>query len=141
MADIQGFGFDEVISKLNKIAYNASDMAIEAVDSAAPIVEASFKKHIDAAANRGYATGALRDSVVTQKSRENQCGVYSVIRVTGVAESGILRTEQLRYLEFGTKRQQPHPVRAPTIAECAVKVRETMRKSMENQILKQWEGG
>ena len=138
MADIEGFGFEEVIQKLNKIAYNASDMAIEAVDSAAPIVEESFKKHIDAAANRGYATGALRDSVVTQKSRENQYGVYSVIKVTGVAESGILRTEQLRYLEFGTKRQQPHPVRAPTIAECAVRVQEKIKKSMEDQILKEW---
>lgn len=138
MADIQAYGFDEIIQKMNKIIYNTSDMAIEAVDSAAPIVEASFKKYIDAAANRGYATGALRDSVVTQKSKENKYGVYSVVKVTGVAESGIMRTEQLRYLEFGTKRQQPHPVRAPTIAECAIRVQEKMKKSFEDQILREW---
>ena len=141
MATLKDYGFDDILKKLDKIAYNTSDMAIMAVDEAAPIVEKSFKNHIEAAANRGYATGALKNSVITQKAKENQYGVFSVVKVTGTAASGIPRTDQLRYLEFGTKRQQPHPVRAPTIAECAIKVQETMRKSMEKQILKQWEGG
>lgn len=141
MATLKDYGFDDILEKLDKIAYNISDMASIAVDEAAPIVEKSFKDHIDSAANRGYATGALKNSVVTQKAKENQYGVFSVVKVTGTASSGIPRTDQLRYLEFGTKRQQPHPVRAPTIAECAVKVQEIMKKSMENQILKQWEGG
>lgn len=141
MAALKDYGFDDILKKFDKIAYNTSDMAIVAVDEAAPIVEKSFKNHIDSAANRGYATGALKNSVVTQKAKENQYGVFSVVKVTGMAASGIPRTDQLRYLEFGTKRQQPHPVRAPTIAECAVKVQEIMKKSMEKQILKQWEGG
>ena len=141
MATLKDYGFDEVLKNFDKIIYNTSDMAIAAVDSAAPIVEKSFKSHIESAANRGYATGALKNSVVTQKAKENQYGVFSVVKVTGTAASGIPRTDQLRYLEFGTKRQQPHPVRAPTIAECAVKVQETMKKSMEQQIMKQWEGG
>lgn len=141
MATLKDYGFDDILKNFDKIIYNTSDMAIMAVDEAAPIVEKSFKNHIDSAANRGYATGALKNSVVTQKAKENQYGVFSVVKVTGTAASGIPRTDQLRYLEFGTKRQQPHPVRAPTIAECAVKVQEIMKKSMENQILKQWEGG
>lgn len=138
MATLKDYGFDDILKKFDKIAYNTSDMAIMAVDEAAPVVEKSFKNHIDSAANRGYATGALKNSVVTQKAKENQYGVFSVVKVTGMAASGIPRTDQLRYLEFGTKRQQPHPVRAPTIAECAIKVQEKMKKSFEQQILKEW---
>lgn len=140
MATLKDYGFDEILKKFDKIAYYASDMAIAALNEAAPIMERTLKKNIDSAANRGYATGGLRDSVVTQRAKENQYGAYAVIKVTGTAESGIPRTDQLRYLEYGTKRQQPHPVRAPTIKECSGKVQETVKKSIKKQVDWIWQG-
>lgn len=146
MADINATGFDEVLQSLDRLADNASDMAIRAVDAAAPLVERTFKSNIQKAANRRdkrgrpYSTGALARSVVTQKAQVNKLGAYSIVKVTGVAKSGIAREEQLRYLEFGTRRQEPHPARAPTIAQVNSQVQEIMQRQLESEIDRIWEG-
>ena len=146
MADINATGFDEVLKTLDTLASNASDMAIMAVDAAVPLVESTFKSNIQKAANRKdkkgrpYSTGALARSVVSQKAKVNKYGAYSVVKVTGIAKSGSTREEQLRYLEFGTKKQEPHPARAPTIAQVNSQVQDIMQKKLEQEIDRIWEG-
>lgn len=146
MADVYDFGFYEILGKMDKIARNIKGMAIEAVDEAAPIVEESFKRHIEAAADGGYATGALKNSVMRTKAKENKYGVYAVVKVTGTAKTGITREDQLHYLDTGvwhgrekTYRQRPRPVRDPTIVSCAPKVQHLMEESVRERIMEVWD--
>jgi HK97 gp10 family phage protein len=119
MAHLEVTGLDEIMKALNKLA-EPTKMAIKAVDAAAPVLEESFKESIKSAADRGYATGGLANSVTHTPAKENALGVYSVAKVDGTNSRGLRNVEELAYLEYGTRRksgkqQAPRPVRQKAI--------------------------
>ena len=116
---ITGFeGLDELFKKGDQ----ANEIAKKAVDQASPILEERLRSQVSAAANRGYATGALAGSISATSARVNDRGVFSAVRPTGHDSKGVRNAEKLAYLEYGTSRgMAPHPVRdaAASSAESA----------------------
>jgi hypothetical protein len=116
MAHISFTGFEELDTIMQKLA-EPEKMAIKAVDEAAPILEKSLRSAVAAAANRGYATGELEGSIRATKAKENDMGVFSVVKPEGSDKTGLRNVEKMAYLEYGvaSRGQAAHPVRQKAI--------------------------
>lgn len=135
-------GLDEIIKSLNKLA-EPTKMAIKAVNAAVPVLEDSFKSSIRSCANRGYATGGLADHVNRTPAKENDLGVYSVVKVDGTNERGLRYVEELAYLEYGVKSkngksQEPRPVRQKAISLAQSKCEKIMEEKVMEAVDKMW---
>lgn len=135
MARLNAQGFDEVLDCLDTLSAGIGAVADEALDNAAPDMADSLKKGIREAADRGYAKGALADSVVPTKAKKNQYGRFVAVRVVGRDKRGTRNGEKLAYLEYGTSRQAARPVldKAMRRAEpkCMKKMQETIGKYID----------
>lgn len=121
-------GFDEVMSKLEKLS-NTDAAVNDMLQAGGKIVNENLKQGIDEAANRGYATGALRESIVTDPIVVSASGSYVLIKPTGQDSKGVRNGEKYGYLEHGNGgNQKPHPfedkVKAKSESECAQKMQE-----------------
>lgn len=138
MANARVEGFEQLEKFLGKLA-EPIKMAIKAVDSAAPILEESLRSEISGAANRGYVTGELAASISATKAKENQYGVYSVVKPVGTDSGGTRNAEKLAYLEYGTSRgQKPHPVRQKAINAAEAKCADIIEKEIADAVEKLW---
>lgn len=146
MANARIEGFEQLEKFLGRLA-EPTKMAIKAVDAAAPILEESLRSEITGAANRGYATGELAASVTATKAKENQYGVYSVVRPVGTKkrkgkngkEYEVRHAEELAYLEYGTKKgQRSHPVRQKAINTAEAKCADIIEKEIADAVEKLW---
>lgn len=116
MARAREVGFTELDKAFDLLISGNVEAAKKAVDAAAPILEASVRSHVSAAADRGYATGALAASFSATPAKENDKGVFSAVRPVG-GRDGHAYSERARWLEFGVRtpkgvRQAPHPFRS-----------------------------
>lgn len=109
-------GMEEVMKQLEDAA-DLDRLAPKMIQAAAPNVAENLKKNIHAAANRGYATGELAKAVHTTKVKKNDYGYFAAVGATGKDEKGVRNGEKLAYLEYGTAKQNPHPVMAKTVNE------------------------
>lgn len=146
MANARIEGFEQLEKFLGRLA-EPTKMAIKAVNAAAPILEESLRTEISGAANRGYATGELAASVSATKAKENQYGVYSVVKPVGTKkrkgkngkEYEIRYAEELAYLEYGTKNgQKSHPVRQKAINRAEAKCEAVIEKEIADAVEKLW---
>lgn len=134
-------GFEDLEKMLNELA-EPEKMAKKAVDKAVPIVENSLKARIQEAANRTdtkgrpYSTGELAGSIAGTAAKENDLGVYSVVKANGTDSKGLRNAEKMAYLEYGVRShgQEPHPVRGPAVAACEAKVLETMENVIYSEV-------
>lgn len=110
MARLNVQGFDGVFDYMDALAAGIDAVADEALDNAAPEMAESLKQGIRQAANKGYATGALADSVVPTKAKKNQYGHFVAVRVVGSDSRGTRNGEKLAYMEYGTSKQERSPV-------------------------------
>lgn len=141
MAKISLTGFDELESSFKKLL-QPEKMAIKAVDKAAPVLEKSLKTQIERAANRTdargkpYATGELAASVGSTKAKENDLGVFAVVKPEGTDSKGVRNAEKLAYLEYGVAShgQLPHPVRQPAVSAVEAKCEEIMRDVIYEEV-------
>ena len=122
--------FDEVFKKLS----NPGPAAKKAVEQSKGILRKSLQKEIRKAANRGYATGDLENSIVATKTKENEYGTYSVVMPVGTDRKGTRNGEKLAYLENGTSRQQAHPVRQAAVNNAEAECTEAIQKIMEEEM-------
>ena len=53
-----------------------------------------LKSEIEKAANKGYATGALKNSIKATKATVNKQGCFAAVRPTGVDEKGVRNGEK-----------------------------------------------
>lgn len=122
MAKAKLTGFDELERMLGGLA-QPGKMAVKAVDAAAPILERSLKSEIakttgkDHKRGKSYRPGSLEASIKRTKAKENQLGVFSVVKPDGKDSKGVRNVEKLAYLEYGvaSRGQLPHPVRQKAI--------------------------
>lgn len=138
MAKFEMNGLDMLIEELERSA-DLSEVAPKMIDAATPILVKNLKKNIQSAASRGYATGALAESVHATKARMNQYGYFSAVGPTGTDKSGVRNGEKLAYLEYGTSRngkqhQPPRPVMARTMNESEEAVVERMQEVFNAEV-------
>lgn len=122
MAGINLTGFGDLERTLKKLA-KPEKMAIKAVDAAAPVLEKSLKREVDAATTRRdkngkpYSTGELSKSIGRTKAKENEMGVFAAVLPMGTDSRGMRNAEKLAYLEYGVKShgQEPRPVRQKAV--------------------------
>lgn len=134
-------GFKDLERMLKELA-EPEKMAIRAVDEATPILEKSLKAKVREAANRTdakgrpYSTGELANSIAGIPAKENEYGVYSVVKPNGTDSRGLRNVEKMAYLEYGVRShgQEPHPVREPAIAACEADVLDVMEKIIYSEV-------
>ena len=134
-------GFEDLERMLNKLA-EPEKMAIKAVNEGTPLVENSLKTRVREAANRTnakgrpYSTGELAESIAGTSAKENDLGVYSVVKANGTDSKGLRNAEKMAYLEYGVRShgQEPHPVRGPAVAACEAKVLEIMKNVIYSEV-------
>lgn len=151
MANLRIEGFDGV-DKLFKDLSNIDEIAIEAVNEAAPILEECLKGAIEAAADKGYATGELVNSIIARPAKKNQYGVFSVVGPVGSHSKRPYEKEETSYakeaaiLEFGRRggykddngrivtHQKASPYREKAINAAKTRCEKTMEDSVYNQV-------
>lgn len=128
MAQFNMNGLDAVTRQLESMAADVDEMAKAMVDAAAPPLKDALTSCIIEAADRGYATGELAESVKANDSKINQYGCFAAVSVSGTDSSGVRNGEKLAYLEYGTSRQQARPVMRKAInmseGECVAKMQQ-----------------
>lgn len=151
MANLRIEGFDGV-DKLFKDLSNIDEIAIEAVNEAAPILEECLKGAIEAAADKGYATGELVNSIIARPAKKNRYGVFSAVGPVGTHSKRLHEREETSYakeaaiLEFGRNggyayydknneckmvtHQEPRPYRENAIKTAKTRCEETMEESV-----------
>lgn len=151
MANLRIEGFDGV-DKLFKDLSNIDEIAIEAVNEAAPILEECLKGAIEAAASKGYATGELAASVIARSAKKNQYGVFSVVGPVGSHSKRPYEKNETSYakeaavLEFGRRggykdndgrivtHQDPSPYREKAINTAKARCEKVMEDSIYSQV-------
>ena len=133
MANFSVTGMDALMKQLEQLG-DAEELAKKMVDAAVPELEESVKSGIKEAANRGYATGELANSVKGTKAKTNNYGVMSAVRVTGTDKRGMRNGEKMAYLEYGTSRQTAHPVLQKAVNKVEKSCLQTMQEVMNREI-------
>lgn len=135
MASAKVTGFDNLSQFFAKLEH-PEKMAKKAVNKAVPILEKSLKAQIESAANREdsrgkpYSTGELAASICSTAAKENDLGVFAVVKPEGTDSKGLRNVEKLAYLEYGVAAhgQLPHPVRQKAVNAAESECEEIMRK-------------
>lgn len=118
MANFTMHGTEDFISRLEALSNGIGRVQEKMIDGATPILKETMSANIRAAADRGYATGALASSVKATKAKKNNYGYFAAVRVTGKDKKGVRNGEKLAYLEYGVEgRQAARPVMAKTIRQ------------------------
>lgn len=117
MARFEMSGMDDLMKQMEQLA-DLEEVAPKMIDAATPTIKENLSKNIRTAANRGYATGELAESIQATKAKQNAYGYFAAVRPTGADKKGTRNGEKLAYLEYGVSgKQEPHPVMAKTINE------------------------
>lgn len=103
------FGIDEFAKELEELG-ELDRYAPDLLKAAAPILEKELKQAVSKEANRGYATGDLKQSIQPMKPGKNQYGHYIAVTAKGKDRKGVRNNEKLAYLEYGTSKQEARPV-------------------------------
>lgn len=135
-------GFEDLEHMFQKLK-NPEKMAIKAVDKAAPILEKALKSEIRSAASKGCSTGALEQSIITDKAKENQYGVFSVVRPVGTDSKGVSNVDKLRWLDAGIytkKGKRKHTQDALYVRDKAIKSAKEKCESIIEKTAEEWMG-
>lgn len=134
MAKFTMHGTDDFISQLEALSSGIGRVQEKMINGAAPILKDAMSDNIRAAADRGYATGALASSVRATKAKKNNYGYFAAVRVTGKDKKGVRNGEKLAYLEYGVEGgQQAHPVMAKTMRQSEEAVVRKMQEVFDQE--------
>lgn len=132
MASLKMTGLDD-IEKMFRILSDPTQMAIEAINEAAPVLEKHLKSEIMSAAE--HPTGGLAGSIHTMAARKNEYGVFSVVKPEGTDEKGIEYTERMRWLDVGVHDRSGQWHRGKGVRQKAVNnAKAECRKILENNV-------
>ena len=144
-------GFHEVDRLFKELQLQAEDIAIKAVDRAAPVVEKHVRETIEQVTDKGYATGELAQSVRASDAKANAWGVFSVVGPVGENSRGVSNAEIAAYLEYGVHnsprqkhhraktdgyRQQPRPWRRLSAMNAEDEVVEVVQSVLTEEVEK-----
>ena len=126
-------GLEEFSQKLTRLADQTDDVVKEAVKAGGEIVREDLKSAVTAAANRGYATGALAGSIKSGNARGSASGASVTIAPHGSAKK-VRNSDKAWYLEHGTARQAAHPFMTKTLNTAKPKVMQAMQEKLDAAI-------
>ena len=131
-------GFDDV-DKLFEELDNPQYFCTKALEAAAPILVDESSKAVQAAANKGYATGKLARSFVASKPKKNQYGNYVVVKPVGSDDKGHSYAARAAWLEYGTtlngrQKNEPAPWRQKAVNAAESRCQETMEKVIFDEV-------
>lgn len=111
MAKCEIQGFDEILEKLEDLG-DVDEIANEILFECGNILKDDMKAAINSAADRGYSTGELAESIVPTAPKKNDIGHFVAVRPVGSDSKGVSNGAKLQFLEHGTSKQQPRPTLA-----------------------------
>lgn len=132
MARCEVKGIDELLQGLNDLE-DIDAIANDILFECGNILEKDMKSEIRRAANRGYATGELENSIVPTAPMKNAYGHFVAVRPVGTDSKGVRNGEKLQYLQEGTKKGQQgrkglKEVGKKSEEKCAKKAQEILNK-------------
>lgn len=136
MAKCKLEGFDGLVESLDKLAANTGEIVEEAINAATPTLKEALIECIEDAANRGYATGELAQSIEATEAKQNAYGYFAAVRPVGKDSKGVRNGEKLAYLEYGTSKQEAHPVMARALNRAGEKCEKIMQDKVEKAVQK-----
>lgn len=133
MARFEMTGIDEFAKMLER-AGKLDEIAPKMIEESLPILEASLKGVVQQEADRGYATGALVESIKKTGSLRNAYGYFGVVRPTGVDKHGVRNMEKLAYLHYGTSKQMARPVVTRAVFQVRQKIIDKMQEVYNREV-------
>lgn len=127
---------DDFVKGLSDLARDIDDIAKDCIDAATPTLKKALQDNISAAANRGYSTGELARSITPTKAKTNAYGNFAAVRPVGTDEKGVRNGEKLAYLEYGTSKQEAHPVMKKAIAQAEPQIKEIIQERFKEHVNK-----
>lgn len=135
MAKIGINGLDDV-KKMFDILEDPSQMAIKVINENAPILEKALKDAINTNTQNG--TGELARSISTTPAKENDMGIFAVVRPVGTDSDGNDMADRLRWLDTGrhvTKNGKGYWLKGKGVRQKAVnaaqlRIEKTIEKSV-----------
>lgn len=125
---------DDFMEGLSELASDIDEVAKDCIDAASPTLANALKSNISAAANRGYSTGELERSITPTKAKTNAYGNFAAVRPVGSDKNGMRNGEKLAYLEYGTSKQEAHPVIAKSIAQAEPQAKEIIQERFNEHV-------
>lgn len=127
---------DDFIKGLSDLAGDIDEIAKDCIDAATPTLTKALQDNISAAANRGYSTGELARSIAPTKAKTNAYGNFAAVRPVESGVNGVRNGEKLAYLEYGTSKQEAHPVIAKAIAQAEPQIKEIIQERFNEHVNK-----
>lgn len=146
--DLSGLkGLDDFMEGISELASDIDELAKDCVNAATPTLANVLKNNISAAANRNekdrktgartgkpYSTGELAQSIVPTEAKTNAYGNFAAVRPVGSDKNGVRNGEKLAYLEYGTSKQEAHPVMAKSIAQAEPQTKEIIQERFNEHV-------
>ena len=126
-------GLDAFSQKLARLADQTDDVVKEAVAAGGEVVREDMRAAVVEAANRGYATGALADSIKAGGVRSSGGSASVTIAPSGSVKK-VRNSDKAWYLEHGTARQAAHPFMTKTLNTAKPKVMQAMQEKLDAAI-------
>lgn len=131
-------GLSEFTAKLERVSVSVSAAAEAAVTAGGKILEEEIRKGVKQAADRGYATGELVESIQMQPAKRSTSGASVTISPRGSVKRGkgksVRNSDKAWYLEHGTARQAAHPFMRKALNDAKPKVMEAMQREIDAAI-------
>lgn len=135
--DLRGLKeLDDFMKGLSDLSSDIDNIAKDCINAASPTLANCLKNNIRAAANRGYSTGELAQSIVPTEAKTNAYGNFAAVRPVGSDKNGMRNGEKLAYLEYGTSKQDAHPVMQKSIAQAEPQTKEIIQKRFNEHVKK-----
>ena len=126
-------GLEEFSRKLQELSDSFDDAATKAVEAGGQIVQKELSSAVNAAANRGYATGALAASIKASGVKSTGGGKSVTVAPRGSVKK-VRNSDKMFYLEHGTSRQAAHPFMTRTLNTVQPKVVQAMQDAVNASI-------
>ena len=131
-------GLSEFTAKLERVSVSVSAAAEAAVTAGGKILEEEIRNGVKLAADRGYATGELVESIKMQPAKKSAGGASVTISPRGSVKRGkgkaVRNSDKAWYLEHGTARQAAHPFMQKALNDARPKVMEAMQREIDAAI-------
>ena len=134
MAKCRMDGLDDLIRALEDAAdvdQIAEDMLVEGGN----VLKTNIRSEIMGAADRGYATGQLMNSVIPDTPRKNAFGYTVEVHPVGMDSKGVRNGEKWGYLENGNGgSQEPHPFEDKAVKRSESECQEVMQAAYDRHV-------
>ena len=137
---VQITGIDRLLASFDRYSDGFKQTAKRAVEEARPILENGMKSALASAvaghpAKQKLSTGDLVGSVKGTDVKENEWGMYSVVRPTGRNRHGVRNGMVAGMLEYGTSKMAPSSWReaskSNSEAACVSKMESVIQEAID----------